>query len=440
MPSVTAYLVVLGVAAVVTYAGTWVMRALAPRIGAIVPPSDRRVHARPTATVGGVAMFAGFLAAMGVAWAMGDFSLMFESQTEAWGIVLACGIIVAVGMIDDLRDMSAPAKTAGMVLAGSTLTFAGVALVVFRVPFFGISFLSGDLSVLVTVIWVVGMMNAINLIDGLDGLAAGIVGIAAITFFLYAMRLGNENVVLPGNMGALIAVIAAGLCIGFLPHNFHPARIFMGDTGALLLGLLMAVSTILVGGRTSESFSGQAYFFFAPIFIPLVILGVPILDTFLAILRRASKRRGIAEADKDHLHHRLLRLGHTQRRSVFILWAWTALLSGLVLYPTYNHGKGNALIPSAVLAVALVLLTVLRPLRRRSQRGARIDPMQATLPFGGPAIAVETSVRSAVPPRPVDTAPAAAPLPVDPVAGVAGLRRGGATRRRSKVTEVNETT
>ena len=109
MPSVTAYLVVLGVAAVVTYVGTWAMRALAPRIGAIVPPSDRRVHARPTATVGGVAMFAGFLAAMGVAWAMGDFSLMFESQTEAWGIVLACAIIVAVGMIDDLRDMSAPA-------------------------------------------------------------------------------------------------------------------------------------------------------------------------------------------------------------------------------------------------------------------------------------------------------------------------------------------
>ena len=328
-----------------------------------------------------------------------------------------------------------------MVLAGSTLTFAGVALVVFRVPFFGISFLSGDLSVLVTVIWVVGMMNAINLIDGLDGLAAGIVGIAAITFFLYAMRLGNENVVLPGNMGALIAVIAAGLCIGFLPHNFHRARIFMGDTGALLLGLLMAVSTILVGGRTSESFNGQAYFFFAPIFIPLVILGVPILDTFLAIARRASKRRGIAEADKDHLHHRLLRLGHTQRRSVFILWAWTALLSGLVLYPTYNHGKGNALIPSGILAVALVLLTVLRPLRRKSQRRAPIDPMQATLPFDGPAIAVEASVRRSVV-APVETAiaPTAPPHPVDSVAGVsapAGMAPGGAPRRRSKVAKVN---
>ena len=164
----------------------------------------------------------------------------------------------------------------------------------------------------------------------------------------------------------------------------------MGDTGALLLGLLMAISTILVGGRTSQSFSGQAYFFFAPIFIPLVILGVPILDTALAIVRRASKRRGIAEADKDHLHPRLLRLGHTQQRSVSILWAWTALLSGLVLYPTYNHGRGNALIPIGILALGLMLFTVLHPLRRKSkQPGARaVDPFQEMLPFDGPPLEV----------------------------------------------------
>ncbi len=390
MPSVSAYLVVGAVAALVTHLGTLAMRRVAPRIGAIVQPDERRVHARPTATAGGAAMFPGFLAAMGVAWAMGDFRLMFESQSEAIGIVAAVAIVVVVGLFDDLREMSAPAKTAGMVLAGSVLTFAGVALVVFRVPFFGISFLSGDLSVLVTVLWVIGMMNAINLIDGLDGLAAGIVGIAAITFFLYAMRLGNEDVVLPGNMGALIAVIAAGLCVGFLPHNFHPAKIFMGDTGALLLGLLMAVSTILVGGRTSQSFSGQAYFFFAPVFIPLVILGVPILDTALAIVRRAVLRRGIAEADKDHLHHRLLRLGHGHLRSVLILWAWTALLSGFVLYPTYNHGQGRAFIPIAVLALALVLFTVLHPQWRR-RNGTSTTEMQEPLPFDGPPITVDAA-------------------------------------------------
>jgi UDP-GlcNAc:undecaprenyl-phosphate GlcNAc-1-phosphate transferase len=434
MPSVSAYVLVAGVAALVTYLCTFVMRWLAPRLGTIVAPDERRVHARPTATAGGAAMFVGFLAAMGVAWATGEFRLMFESQSEAIGIVIACTVIVIVGLFDDLREMSAPAKTAGMVLAGSVLTFAGVALVVFRVPFFGISFLSGDLSVLVTVLWVVGMMNAINLIDGLDGLAAGIVGIAAITFFLYAMRLGNEEVVLPGNMGALVAIIAAGLCIGFLPHNFHPARIFMGDTGALLLGLLMAVSTILVGGRTSESFSGQAYFFFAPIFIPLLILGVPILDTALAIVRRAVLRRGIAEADKDHLHHRLLRLGHGHLRSVLILWAWTALLSGFVLYPTYNHGQGRAFIPIAVLALALVLYTVLHP-QRRKRNGTGPVLEQATLPFDGPPITVEapdastgsTRAATAEPSADLATGAAASPAP-------AGRVRGGrhATARGSR--------
>jgi UDP-GlcNAc:undecaprenyl-phosphate GlcNAc-1-phosphate transferase len=247
------------------------------------------------------------------------------------------------------------------VLGGSILSAAGVSIVVFRVPFFGLSFLSPDLSALVTVLWVVGMMNAVNLIDGLDGLAAGIIAIAAGTFFLYSIRLGELDVILPGNPAALIAVIVAGLCVGFLPHNFNPARIFMGDAGALVLGLLMAVSTILVGGRTSQAFSGQAYFFFAPIFIPLVILGVPILDTALAIVRRATQRKGIASADKNHLHHRLMRLGHGQRRSVLILWAWTALLSGFVLYPTYNEGRGDALVPTGIAALGLALYTVLHP-------------------------------------------------------------------------------
>lgn len=373
MPSVGDYLLVFAVAVLTTFLGTAFMRRIAPRIGAIVMPDERRVHERPTATLGGAAMVLGFLVAFGVAWLSGSFAPMFAAQTEAIGIVMAVLVIFAVGAIDDLREISAPAKTAGMVLAGSVLSVAGVSIVVFRVPFFGLSFLSPDLSALVTVIWVVGMMNAINLIDGLDGLAAGITAIAAGTFFLYSMRLGDLDVILPGNPAALIAVIVAGLCLGFLPHNFHPARIFMGDAGALVLGLLMAVSTIMVGGRTSQAFSGQAWFFFAPIFIPLVILGVPILDTLLAIVRRATKRKGIASADKNHLHHRLMRLGHGQRRSVLILWAWTALLSGFVLYPTYNEGRGDALVPTGIAALGLALYTVLHPgLRNGRGDGERV--------------------------------------------------------------------
>ena len=215
------------------------------------------------------------------------------------------------------------------------------------------------------------MANVVNLIDGLDGLAAGIVAIAAVTFLLYALRLGDEAVLDPANPGGLWAVIALGVCVGFLPHNVHPARIFMGDGGALLLGLLMAASTMSVGGRTSAEFSGQAFFFFAPIFIPLVILGVPILDTLWAILRRTINRQGFSTADKKHLHHRLMNLGHGHRRAVLILWAWTALLSAMVLYPTYT-GEGDAIVPIGILALALGLFSVLHP-RLRPVMPSRTD-------------------------------------------------------------------
>ena len=151
-----------------------------------------------------------------------------------------------------------------MVLAGSVLSFAGIGIVVFRVPFLGVTPLTPDLSALITVLWVVGMANAINLIDGLDGLAAGIVGIAAATFFFYALRLSDEHVILTDNPGALVAVITAGLCLGFLPHNFNPARIFMGDAGALMLGLLMAVSTTMVGGRNEQAVLGPVVLLLRP--------------------------------------------------------------------------------------------------------------------------------------------------------------------------------
>jgi UDP-GlcNAc:undecaprenyl-phosphate GlcNAc-1-phosphate transferase len=163
------------------------------------------------------------------------------------------------------------------------------------------------------------------------------------------------------------------MCAGFLPWNRHPARIFMGDGGALMLGLLMAAATMMVGGRTDQEFSGQTFFFFAPLFIPLLILGVPILDTAWAIVRRAANRQGVATADKDHLHHRLMRLGHGHARSVAILWFWTLLLSGFVLVPTLT-GRGDAVVPFVVAALALVLYTVLHP----SVRGVKADAPAAT--------------------------------------------------------------
>ncbi len=371
MPSLSAYLVVGGAAALVTFVCIPIVIRLSPRFGAMVQPTDRHVHTRPTSTAGGAAMILGVVVAAAVAAVHPAFSDVMAARTEMVGVIVAACVMWSVGFVDDLREISPPAKIAGMVLSGSILSLTGVSILVFRVPFFDMLFLSADGSFFVTVVWVIGMANVVNLIDGLDGLAAGIVAIAAATFLLYALRLGDEAVLDPANPGALWAVIALGVCIGFLPHNVHPARIFMGDGGALLLGLLMAASTMSVGGRTSAEFSGQAFFFFAPIFIPLVILGVPILDTLWAILRRTISRQGFSTADKKHLHHRLMNLGHGHRRAVLILWAWTALLSAMVLYPTYT-GEGDAIVPIGILALALGLFSVLHP-RLRPVMPSRTD-------------------------------------------------------------------
>jgi UDP-GlcNAc:undecaprenyl-phosphate/decaprenyl-phosphate GlcNAc-1-phosphate transferase len=367
------YLMVGGVAFVVTLLTTPLVVVIARRFGFVVEPDERRVHTTATPDIGGVAMFVGFLAAMLVANRMGRFGELFaSSNSEPRGVVLACATVFAVGLIDDIHEISAPAKIAGTVVGGILLVVFGVTMFFFRVPFFDVFVLSPDWAPLVTVLWLIGMTNAVNLIDGLDGLAAGIVAIAAAAYFLYSHHLDQEHFLKQPNIGPLIAIITVGVCLGFLPHNFNPAKIFMGDGGALLLGTLMAVSTSVVGGRadpsTQQQFRGQTYFFYAPLFIPLVILGVPILDTLFAIIRRARKGTGLSTADKGHLHHRLMNLGHGQRRSVMILWLWTALLSGFVLYPAFTK-TGNAVVPLGIAAAALMLYTVLHPqLRRRAQR------------------------------------------------------------------------
>ena len=361
MPGVVPHLIVGAVAALATAAATPIVRRFAIGSGLVVAPDARNVHTAPTPSLGGTAMLGGLLAGVLAAWMVGDFSEVFATPTEMLGVVSAAVVICVVGVIDDVRPVSAPAKVAGMVLAGSVLSLTGVALVVLRIPFLDVVLLSPDLSALLTVVWVVLLANALNLIDGLDGLAAGIVAIAAATFFLYALRLGDEGLLFEGNPGSVLAVIVVGICVGFLPHNVHPARIFMGDGGALLLGLLMAASTVSVGGRTEAAFSGQSFFFFAPVFIPVVILGVPLFDLVFAVVRRAATPGlRVTAADKDHLHHRLLRLGHGHRRAVVILWGWSALLSGFVLWPTYS-GDGDAIVPIGIAAIGLLLFTVLHP-------------------------------------------------------------------------------
>ncbi|MCU1456942.1 MAG: UDP-N-acetylmuramyl pentapeptide phosphotransferase/UDP-N-acetylglucosamine-phosphate transferase [Actinomycetia bacterium] len=367
------YAVVLAVAAVVTAIATPLVRWTALRFGAVQYPSARSVHRKPMPTIGGAGMFIGFLAAMATASQIPQFHEIFHNSTEPLGLVLAAGVMFLVGAVDDLRPVSPPAKIAGQVLSGSLLSVLGVTMLYFRVPFASWDYiiLSPDLAPLVTVLTVVLMANAINLIDGLDGLACGIVIIAGTALFLYSDRLFKAHLLEGSNIGPLVAILAVGVCVGFLPFNFNPARIFMGDAGAMFLGLLLAATTITVGGRTADQFSGQTYFFFAPLFIPVVILGVPMIDTAFSFVRRVYHRKSFAVADKDHLHHRLMRLGHGPRRAVVILWLWTALLSALVLTPTYTN-RGNALVPVGVLGLALLLYAFFHPGLRRAREEAAL--------------------------------------------------------------------
>ena len=360
------YLIVMAVAVAATAAAVPPLRALSRRTGALAQPGDRSVHATPTPILGGAALLFGLLVALGVASQMVEFEPVFDSPANVAGVVAAAFVIWLTGLIDDLRDVSAPAKLAGMVLSGSILTLVGLTIIYFRVPFLGFTVLPPDMSALITVLWVVGMANAVNLIDGLDGLAAGIVAIGAGSFFLYGWRLLDVGVIDPANVGPLLAVVTAGICIGFLPFNFNPASIFMGDSGALLLGLLLAASTVAVGGQSDDPFSGQSWFFFAPLVIPLFILGVPLIDLVFAVVRRARRRSGVATADKEHLHHRLMDLGHGHRRTVVILWAWTAVLSGFVLVPAFTS-RGNGIVPIGLAALALLLFTLLAPRFRRGE-------------------------------------------------------------------------
>jgi UDP-GlcNAc:undecaprenyl-phosphate GlcNAc-1-phosphate transferase len=381
VPDTAGYLFIGVIAALVTFVSTPFVVKYATRMNWVVEPDDRRVHKVPTPDVGGIAMFLGFIVALAIAWKMGRFSPVFDNNSEPLGVLLAAIVIFSTGLVDDIREISSPAKVTGTVIAGLVLVYFGATMFYFRVPFLDVFVLSNDWIPLITILWLMGMSQAVNLIDGLDGLAAGIVAIAAASFFLYSRRLDDLGALAQPNMGPLIAIIALGVCLGFLPHNFNPAKIFMGDSGALFLGLLMAVSTSVVGGRAdpnSQTYTpGQTYFFLAPLFIPLFILGVPILDTLFAIIRRAVKRQGVATADKGHLHHRLMNLGHGQRRSVLILWLWTTILSGFVLYPIFTKAQ-TALIPIGTAAIALSLYTVLHPEVRRVRRQSRHEVESTT--------------------------------------------------------------
>jgi UDP-GlcNAc:undecaprenyl-phosphate GlcNAc-1-phosphate transferase len=383
MPDIGWYGLILAVAAGATAALTVPAKRIAIRVGYISHPGDRSVHEKPIPYGGGASMFLGFLVAVLLAATLPPFRAAhtFTDSPEMLGVVLAAGAMFAVGLIDDIRDMSAPAKVAGQVLAASILYFAGVTMYELKIPLAGFYLLTPGIIPLITAIWVIALTNAVNLIDGLDGLAAGVVAIGGGALALYGIRLMGLGLIPADNIGPLVAVIACGICLGFLPFNFNPARIFMGDAGAHFLGLLMAASTMVIGGRvpTAVPVSGVTYFFFAPLFIPLFILGVPLIDMAFAFVRRTAKGKGFGTPDKEHIHHRLLNLGHGPRRSVIILWAWTAVLSSFLLFPLFVH-QVNAIIPVGAAALGVGLYTFFHPGLRRGNGEDEDEPSDQEIP------------------------------------------------------------
>jgi UDP-GlcNAc:undecaprenyl-phosphate GlcNAc-1-phosphate transferase len=356
------YLAVFAASAGVTFLVTPLVRRLALRFGAVDHPSDRKVHPRATPTLGGVAIFVGALAGIVAARGIGAFQSLFETSSELVATMVAGAVILVVGVVDDVKGLRVGTKVAGQVLAVGLMVLLGVQLLYFWLPGQDILTLSPEFAVLLTVMWALAMMNAVNLIDGLDGLAAGIVAIAAISFFIYVFRSPPD---VNGNpsAAALLSAVAAGAALGFLPWNFHQARIFMGDAGAMFLGLLMASATISgVGRNLYPPGAGDFAVFLVPVLVPLFVLAVPFVDVMLAIARRMRRRKPITHADKEHLHHRLMDIGHSHRQAVILLYVWSALLSGTALAIGFIDGR-VAVGVIAIAAAAVILLTLLPRLR-----------------------------------------------------------------------------
>ena len=350
------YLLVLLVAAATTYVTIPVVRWYAVRWNVMAEIRDRDVHAFPIPRLGGVGMYLGFLVAMLVASQMGFVSSVFAESQDALAIVTGGTLIFLVGVVDDIWGLDSLTKAAGQIIAAGVMAFQGVQLL--WLPFNGVTVLDYNTSIIITVLLVVVTVNAINFVDGLDGLAAGIIGIGSLAFFAFSYLLSVEEGIDRATTATLITAILAGMCIGFLPHNFNPARIFMGDSGSMLSGLLLSASVITLAGKLDPYAVGDTTLLapLVPLLLPFAVLAVPLVDLLLAVVRRTGARRSPFAPDKQHLHHRLLEIGHTQRHAVLVMYLWAAALAiGSTVAVFVNTRVG--LIVALIIGAAAVLLT-----------------------------------------------------------------------------------
>lgn len=342
------HIVAFAVALIVSFFATPIARKIAISTGAVnVPKDNRRVHNKPMALLGGLAIIAGFILAVVYSFATKNLKVFtkYLVQPKTLGLLAGVLIIIVLGIIDDIKPLKARIKFPVQLLAAIIVVATGTRIIAISKPFQAtvalhpsmMYFLGDALAFLISVFWIVGMTNAINFIDGLDGLAAGVSGIAALTLYIVAVIRRQDDI-------AIIAVSLVGAIFGFLPYNFNPAKIFMGDTGATFLGFLLAIISI---EGTMKSITAIA------VAIPILVLGLPIFDTLFAIIRRVINGKPIGEADRGHLHHRLLDMGLSHRMSVIILYVVSGAL-GLISIALVDKG----LLPSIILLIVLLMFGI----------------------------------------------------------------------------------
>ncbi len=367
------YALVCCIAATGSFLLTPIARWIALAWGAVAHPRDRDVHALDTPRLGGLALYAGLAAAILVAHELPTLKSTFADGSESSGVLLAGLMLVALGALDDRFELDSLTKLAGQVAAAGVMVLVGgVQLLQISLPWGGANTISlgQDLGVPATILLTVLAINAVNFIDGLDGLAAGVTGISALAFFAYSYHLaavsaGYDIAAAP----TLLAAALAGTCIGFLPHNFAPARIFMGDSGSMLVGLVLSAVAVTASTRvdpqTLNGIAGSLPLALS-VLIPLSVLAIPLADLGLAVVRRVRHGKSPFAPDKQHLHHRLLELGHSHRRAVLLLYFWSALLAFGGVAMSFTSGPWVVISVLAGLTALGLLMSAVPHLRRHA--------------------------------------------------------------------------
>lgn len=378
------YLLLALVTAAVTYLLVPPVRAFALRIGAAPEVRERDVHKVPTPRLGGLAMFGGMVAGLFVASHLphvgGAINSGQTGQTVT-ALLAAGGLIVVTGFLDDWLGMDALVKLGGQIASGGILVYFGMNLPFLPLPqsWGGSTSLDANLRTVLTIMIVVVVVNAVNFVDGLDGLAAGIVGIGALATFTYSIALSQTSSGSRINVTAAVAAILIGMCVGFLPHNFNPAKIFMGDTGAMLIGLLLATSLITITSSVEPAAGINKFPVILPLVLPIAVMVLPLTDLVMAVIRRTSAGLSPFAPDRGHLHHRLLDIGHSHRRTVLIMYAWTFLFAFTIVGLSIS-GVPLILFPLTILVAVAVLVMISLPRRRSRQRAMRHRGAHAVAP------------------------------------------------------------